>query len=259
LLGVLNPGVVYTLNLMGLSRVSASVTTLLWAAEPLMILILAATLLREPVSGRLLAVLAVGVVGVALVAGLAEGFHGSGSEPVGILLLLLAVLCCAFYTVACRSLSGSADPLVLVTIQQTAGLCWSVAFLSAGTPYGGWSEIANIALPQLAAAVLSGLMYYAAAYWLYLAALRFCAGGRGRGLFQRHSDIRSGARDSFSRRDAYGHSMGRSRRNHAVRDRPNQAHAMIEGRARKTSRLPQIGIVGYRPPTPQKPRSRRSD
>jgi drug/metabolite transporter (DMT)-like permease len=172
LLGVLNPGVVYTLNLMGLSRVSASVTALLWAAEPLVILILAAALLREPVSGRLLAVLAVGVVGVALVAGLAEGFHRSGSEPVGILLLLLAVLCCAFYTVASRSLSGSADPLVLVTIQQTAGLCWSVAFLSAGTPYGGSSDIANIALPQLAAAVLSGLMYYAAAYWLYLAALR---------------------------------------------------------------------------------------
>jgi drug/metabolite transporter (DMT)-like permease len=47
LLGVLNPGLVYTLNLMGLSRVSASVTTLLWAAEPLMILILAAALLRN--------------------------------------------------------------------------------------------------------------------------------------------------------------------------------------------------------------------
>lgn len=177
LLGLLNPGVVYTLSLIGLSRVSASVTTLLWASEPLMILILAAVLLREPVSGRLLAVLALGVVGVAFVAGLAEGLHGAGSEPVGVLLLVLAVLCCATYTVISRGLSGSADPLSIVTIQQTAGLGWSLAFLSAETRYGGWTDIANIGLPQLATAALSGLMYYAAAYWLYLAALRVVPAG----------------------------------------------------------------------------------
>ena len=72
-LGVLNPGIVYALALMGLARVSASVTTLLWAAEPAMILTLAAVMLREPVSSRLLMVMAVGFVGVLLVADLAGG------------------------------------------------------------------------------------------------------------------------------------------------------------------------------------------
>jgi drug/metabolite transporter (DMT)-like permease len=172
MLGVLNPGIAYTLSLIGLSRVSASVTTLLWASEPLMILLLAAAFLREPVSWRLLTVVAIGAVGVAFVADLPHGFQTAGNDPIGVLLLLSSVLCCAFYTVFSRGLSGSADPLSIVAIQQTVGLGWTVALLSAGTRFGAWTEITNIALTQLAPAALSGLMYYAAAYWLYLAALR---------------------------------------------------------------------------------------
>ena len=171
-LGLLNPGVAYTLSLIGLSRVSASVTTLLWASEPLMILVLAAALLREPMSWRLFALMAIGLVGVVLVADLTRGFQSAGVEPVGVLLLLVAVLCCALYTVFSRSLSDSADPLSIVAVQQTAGLAWTASLLSAGTGYGRWADVANIALPRLATAALSGLMYYAAAYWLYIAALR---------------------------------------------------------------------------------------
>ncbi len=72
MLGLLNPGIVYTLSLMGLSRVSASVTTLLWTSEPLMILLLAAALLREPLTWRLSALMAVGAVGAVLVADLSR-------------------------------------------------------------------------------------------------------------------------------------------------------------------------------------------
>lgn len=172
-LGLLNPGVAYTLSLMGLSRVSASVTTLLWASEPLMILLLAAALLRELVTWRLFSLMAVGAVGVVLVADLAHGFGSASAEPIGVLLLLAAVLCCALYTVASRGLSESADPLSIVTIQQTAGLGWTAALLSAGTDFGGWSDLARISPPQIATAALSGLLYYAAAYWLYLIALQF--------------------------------------------------------------------------------------
>ncbi len=173
MLGLLNPGVAYTFSLMGLSRVSASVTTLLWASEPLMILLLAAGLLREPVSWRLSSFMAVGAFGVVLVADLAHGFESASGDPIGVLLLLAAVLCCALYTVASRGLSGKADSLSIVTIQQTAGLGWTAALLTAGTEFGGWNDIARISVPQIATAALSGLMYYAAAYWLYLTALRF--------------------------------------------------------------------------------------
>ena len=172
LLGIFNPGMSYTLSLMGLARSSASVSTLLWAAEPLMILGLAALILREPVTWRLLLVMLVGALGVALVADVRGSVGNSGNDPVGTLLLLSAVLCCAFYTVFSRKLSESVDPLFTVAVQQTAGLAWALALLSANTPYGSVADFKTISSDLLAAAAISGLLYYAAAYWLYITALR---------------------------------------------------------------------------------------
>lgn len=42
LLGVLNPGLAYALSIAGLAHVTASVSVLLWAIEPILILALAA-------------------------------------------------------------------------------------------------------------------------------------------------------------------------------------------------------------------------
>jgi drug/metabolite transporter (DMT)-like permease len=172
LLGIFNPGISYTLSLMGLARISASVSTLLWAAEPLMILGLAALILGEPVTWRLLLVMLIGTVGVVLVANIGGSIGSSGNDPVGILLLLAAVLCCAFYTVFSRRLSESVDPLFAVAVQQTAGLAWAFTLLSASTLFGSVTDIPTIAPELLAAAAVSGLLYYAAAYWLYITALR---------------------------------------------------------------------------------------
>ena len=172
LLGLLNPGISYTLSLMGLARISASVSTLLWAAEPLMILGLAAVFLREPVTPRLLAVMLAGMFGVSLVSDASSGFPGNENDPAGILLLLGAVLCCAFYTVFSRRLSESLDPLFIVAVQQTAGLGWAVALLLWGISHGSPSDLTRLTPGLAAAAALSGLLYYAAAYWLYVAALR---------------------------------------------------------------------------------------
>jgi drug/metabolite transporter (DMT)-like permease len=173
LLGLLNPGLSYTLSLIGLASIPASVATLLWAAEPLMILGLAALVLREPVTLQLLMVMATGFVGVALVAGVGAGFAIGAGSPAGIVLLLLAVACCAIYTVFSRKLSDSADPLAIVAVQQAAASVWAIALLAAHTPYGAPSDILSLDPFVLAAAVASGLMYYAAAYWLYISALRF--------------------------------------------------------------------------------------
>lgn len=111
MLGLLNPGISYTLSLIGLARISASVSTLLWAAEPLMVLAIAAVVLRERMTWPLLSVIVVGVLGVGLVANLREGFASTDNDLVGILLLLSAVLCCAFYTVVARKLANRVDPL----------------------------------------------------------------------------------------------------------------------------------------------------
>lgn len=170
LLGLLNPGISYTLSLMGLAHISASVATLLWAAEPLMILGLAAIVLREPITPRLLGVMLAGMFGVLLVADALGGFRGN--DPAGVLLLLSGVLCCAFYTVFSRKLSETVDALYIVAVQQSAGLAWAVAVLFSSTSYGRPADVAHVPVELAAVAASSGLLYYAAAYWLYLAALR---------------------------------------------------------------------------------------
>lgn len=172
LLGVLNPGISYTLNLVGLSLVSASVTTLFWAAEPVLIMVIAVIILREHVTARLVAVMAIGMVGVALVTNIISGMGNAGNDPIGIALLLSAVLCCAFYTVFSRQVSEQADPMYAVALQQTAGLVWALSLLLMNTSYGSLSDLPALPVGLIVASGLSGLMYYAFAYWLYITALR---------------------------------------------------------------------------------------
>jgi drug/metabolite transporter (DMT)-like permease len=176
-LGLLNPGLAYSLSLMGLARVSASMTTLLWASEPLLIVPLAALLLREAVTWRFVAVLALGFLGVTLVVGLIGGLTNGDSDAGGVILLLLGVLCCALYTVLSRALVGVADSLPIVAIQQSAGALYAAAVLALGTRFGSIHELVALPPATVATAVISGLLYYAAAYWLYLTALRFVPAG----------------------------------------------------------------------------------
>lgn len=168
LLGLLNPGLSYMLTMLGLTMTSASVATLLWAAEPALIVAAAWLLLRERVTLRFLAALAAAGGGVLLVSGTAsDGLAGAAGR--GAALILAGVLCCALYTVLSRKIVAAIDPLPAVALQQTVGLAWAVAIwpLEAG---GG--EPSAPAAGQLAAAALTGLMYYAGAFWLYLNALR---------------------------------------------------------------------------------------
>ena len=55
LIGLINPGLAYTFSLLGLSLTTASMSALLWAAEPLLILGLAWFILHERLTRSLLA------------------------------------------------------------------------------------------------------------------------------------------------------------------------------------------------------------
>jgi drug/metabolite transporter (DMT)-like permease len=125
LLGLLNPGWSYTLSMLGLARTTASVTTLLWAAEPVLIVALAWAILGERPTPRLMATVAVATGGIALVSGFpaTDLTHGGGGY--GSVLILAGVLCCAIYTVIARRLA--ADPLLTVAIQQSVALAWAAA------------------------------------------------------------------------------------------------------------------------------------
>lgn len=170
LLGVLNPGMAYTLSMLGLTMTTASVATLLWAAEPAMIVVAAWLLLREAVTLRFLAATLVAMGGVVLVSGIADAVAFTSDGAFGVLLILGGVACCALYTVLSRRIAAEIDPLPTVALQQTAGLVWVLAILPLQTDsFGGG---APLDWTVLLGGAVSGLMYYAAAFWCYLSALR---------------------------------------------------------------------------------------
>ncbi len=105
LIGLLNPGLAYTLSMLGLARTTASVATLLWAAEPILIVGLAWVLLREPVTRRLITLTIAAACGVLLVSGLLKPVDLGTTDAFGNALILAGVLCCGLYTVLSRKIA----------------------------------------------------------------------------------------------------------------------------------------------------------
>jgi drug/metabolite transporter (DMT)-like permease len=171
LLGLVNPGLSYSLSMLGLARTTASVATLLWAAEPALILVMAWLLLKEAITLRLLLMTATAIGGVLLVTGLASGDAPIAGSLSGAALILAGVLCCALYTVLSRRIAARIDPLFTVALQQTVGLGFALAIWPIEL-YGGSGDIASLLSPAiLAGGAVAGLLYYAAAFWFYLRAL----------------------------------------------------------------------------------------
>lgn len=168
-LGVLNPGLAYALGLVGLTTITASLAVLLWAAEPVLILLLAALVLRERMSFALAVFLAVALVGVLLVV----YQPGATGDAVGIALTLVGVGCCALYTVLTRRLLLDDSSLTVVLAQQVAALVFAALLATAVGALGGpgW-DLGQVGAGAWLAAASSGVLYYGLAFWLYLAGLR---------------------------------------------------------------------------------------
>jgi len=169
LLGLLNPGWAYTFSMFGLATTSASVTTLLWAFEPILILALAWAFLGERVDRQLVGLVALATCGVLLVSGLAGG-GSSLAVNSGSALILAGVLCCAIYTILARNLT--ADPLFTVAVQQSVAFAWVLAIWPFELRFIDLPDVAAIPFRDIVTIIFSGLLYYALAYWLYLQALR---------------------------------------------------------------------------------------
>jgi drug/metabolite transporter (DMT)-like permease len=137
-----------------------------------MIFALAVLLLRESVTRSLVLTMVLGLMGAVCVTGVGGVLGGTSLDPVGLLLMVLAVLCCAFYSVLSRGISDTVDPLFTVAVQQSAGLIWASAIVLVRSPFGALEELTTIPSLSLVAAMASGLLYYASAYWLYISALK---------------------------------------------------------------------------------------
>ena len=169
-LGLLNPGLAYALSLLGLIHVTAGESVLLWALEPVLILALAVLVLHERVRPSLVGLSMIALGGLALVL---YDPAASGALP-GIVLTLAGVGCCAVYTVATRRwLPGSESTLGVVVAQQAYALVFALVLVAIAWLAGTRVVPNGLTAGGAIAAVVSGIVYYGLAYWLYLTGLRW--------------------------------------------------------------------------------------
>jgi probable blue pigment (indigoidine) exporter len=168
-LGVLNPGLAYALSLLGLAHISASLSVLLWALEPILILVLAAWFLSERVGRVVLLLSAVAVSGMLLVA----YQPGTAGNALGVGLTVAGVLCCAIYTIVTRRWIGTSDSTAPVVVaQQAYALAFGLVVVVVLWLAGGAVRPEVVSVAGWVSAIGSGVLYYGLAYWLYLSALR---------------------------------------------------------------------------------------
>jgi len=168
-LGVLNPGLAYALSLLGLAHITASLSVLLWALEPILILVFAAWFLSERVGRAVLVLSAIAVSGMLLVA----YQPGTSGNALGVGLTVAGVLCCAIYTIVTRRWIGTSDSTAPVVVaQQAHALAFGLIVVVALWLAGGAVRPDAVSAPGWASAIGSGVLYYGVAYWLYLSALR---------------------------------------------------------------------------------------
>jgi drug/metabolite transporter (DMT)-like permease len=168
-LGVLNPGLAYALGLVGLTTITASLYVLLWATEPVVILLLAALVLREHIPAALGFSIAIAVTGVLLVV----YQPGAAGDAVGITLTLVSVGFCATYTVMTRRLLLDDSSLTIVLLQQAAALAFAVVLATATEVVGGtgW-DLTGLSAAAWLGAGASGFLYYGLGFWFFLTGLR---------------------------------------------------------------------------------------
>jgi drug/metabolite transporter (DMT)-like permease len=168
-LGLLNPGLAYALSLLGLVYITASLSVMLWAMEPLLILVLASLVLGERIGPPLVVLSLVAVGGLALVI-----YEPDGSGSLfGVALTLAGVVCCAVYTIVARRWLGTADATApVVASQQAHALGLALVVVAGLWVLGGAVWPGGVSPAGWLSAVVSGVLYYGVAYWLYLSALR---------------------------------------------------------------------------------------
>ena len=168
LLGFLNPGLSYALGLIGLTQITASLSVVLWATEPIMILLLAAMVLRETITRSM--ALAIGVTSVGVL--LAVGEANTSGTLLGIGFTLAGVAACAVYTVITRGWMEENSTLAVITAQQVCALIFALSLLGVPLLRGESFAVSSWSGGAWASAVVSGVLYYALAFWLYLTGLR---------------------------------------------------------------------------------------
>jgi len=167
-LGVMFFAVFFVFYNIALAYTTAARGALALSTLPLWTMVVAALLGAEPLTARksLGVAVAVGGVAVALTAGLAAAPEGAWR---GDLIMLGATLCMAFYNVWSRPFIARSSPLGFVTASMSAGAVLLVAVAAAR---GGFAVTQSFSAAQWIAVIYLGAFGGAAAFFLWVLALR---------------------------------------------------------------------------------------
>ncbi|PDQ34142.1 MAG: hypothetical protein B5766_12995 [Candidatus Lumbricidophila eiseniae] len=163
LLGALEPGLCYALLTIGLLFTTAANAAVLSAMESFFAVILAAIFLRERLTRRSIAGLALALIGV-LILEAAGGFDG---VHLGDTLVLGGILAAGFYVVIARTIAGSYDTLTMTAHQFAAGLALALPFAIIRWVTGAEAIIEPRPISSWAAALGVGIIGYAGSFLLY--------------------------------------------------------------------------------------------
>lgn len=170
-LGLLEPGLTYLLALVGLEHTRASTASLIGSSEAMMIIAFSALLFAERPTLRFMLLSVVAIFGLYVSLG-ATSTGAAGSEVWGNALVFAGTAVAAVYVVLSGRIATQADPISLVAWQQTTAL--GMALLALPLEWAWRSQ--PMALPDSASvwllAAASGVVQYALAFTLYMAALK---------------------------------------------------------------------------------------
>jgi len=168
LLGVGFFAVFFVLYNVALAYTTAARGALALSTLPLWTMVVAGLAGAEPLTRRkTLGVLAaVGGVGIALAAGLAAAPPGAWR---GDLIMLGSTLCMAFYNVWSRPFIARSSPLGFVTASMGAG---ALCLVAVATMRGGFAVVGGFDLARWVAVIYLGAFGGAAAFFLWVLALR---------------------------------------------------------------------------------------
>lgn len=185
LAGMLEPGLTYTLGLIGLGWTTAGHASVISAAEPVFTVLLAWLLLRQLPSARLLTGIALAIAGLILVSSqsLGDGGGQDGAEAGqarlrGDLLIIVATGFAAVYAVVSSRFVARIPAATLAVSQQVVGLAVAVVVYLVARQTDWFAGPRGVDDPGLLLyAAFSGVMQYALPFWLYLIGLRHLTPG----------------------------------------------------------------------------------
>jgi len=107
----------FCLQMIGVNRLSGSVSSLLGAMNPIFIPVLAAIFLKEQLTLAKLLCVAVSMTGVVVIVGV-----GGTADPIGVMLMLASVFLWSSASIIIRRLGGQYDPMQIAMMAITCAL-----------------------------------------------------------------------------------------------------------------------------------------